>query len=251
MIGTRARLVLLLLSGVCAWGAQPSLLARVRSANDGLYWDLQSFVCDERVERLRGKLNSAETHHIDTLTAHLSFENGREHYAAVHQNEHPLESFSEVSGAWSEGEFGTLLRQTAQLLSVIPPSDGVAGLWEGEPATVFSLEVPADESPWELVLEDGQTRTIGFHTSVWVSNESGKIIRVLRQSADLPRELGISQIEWSVALRRSSIHEATWLVPDSAEYSVSYKSLNRREVNRIYFSNYKRYGSEASIRYGE
>src|SRR5207302_7287151 len=88
------------------------ILSKALAANENLYSSLQSFVCHERIERFRGPLNALTGRALDTVTANLSFENGVEHYSDVRQNTRPRDSISNLTGAWSEGEFGTLLLQT-------------------------------------------------------------------------------------------------------------------------------------------
>lgn len=211
--------------------------------------DLKTFVCDERVERFRSRSGSPTPHHIDTLTAHVSFENGIEHYSSVHQNEREIAQFSSVSGAWSAGEFGSLLQQSADLLGSGKLGASAATEWNHEPVTLFRFDVPASESPWELVVENGDTRAIPFHADIWVSNSTGKIVKVERMAQQLPAELGILRIEWGLTLQPISIHGSNSLVPASAEYSVTYSTVDRRESNLISFTNYRRYGSESTIQY--
>jgi hypothetical protein len=211
--------------------------------------ELQSFVCDERVERYRGRLDALEGHRLDVLTAHLSFENGREHYYDIRQDKHERPGFSSVSGAWSEGEFGTLVRQTERLIADNPVENWALEELHGEPASVVTLHVAAGESPWDLVIEGGGRRSIAFDTTVWVSNLTGQIVKVSRRSTDVPSESGISAIEWNVTLKELATATGTWLVPDTGDYSVEYRDRNHREWNRIYFSNYRRYGAESRITY--
>jgi hypothetical protein len=40
-----------------------------------------------------------------------------------------------------------------------------------------------------------------------------------------------------------------WRLPATGEYAISYGSLNRREWNRLTFSNYHRYGPEARLEF--
>ena len=96
------------------------ILSKARAANENLYSSLQSFVCHERIERFRGPLNAETGRALDTVTANLSFENGVEHYSDVRQNARPRDGISNLTGAWSEGEFGTLLLQTETLLKTQP-----------------------------------------------------------------------------------------------------------------------------------
>src|SRR4051794_24913761 len=95
---------------------QAALLTRVRDVNFSLYSDLRSFVCREQILRFRGDLDGSRGRQLDTVEANLSFENGIEQYVDIVQNGERRPEMSSLGGAWSVGEFGTLLRQTEQLL---------------------------------------------------------------------------------------------------------------------------------------
>ena len=56
------------------------ILEHARAANDDVYASLQSFVCNEEINRFRGSLNGQTAHALDTVTAKLSFERGVEQY---------------------------------------------------------------------------------------------------------------------------------------------------------------------------
>ena len=226
------------------------LLRKAQSANEDLYNSLQSFVCDEKIRRVRASLDLSNIRPVDTLTARVSFENGNEHYTDVRRNKGPRARLSNVSGAWSEGEFGTLLRQTQQLLKVQQvTSEGLTAL-DGAPAVVYTFEVSKEQSPWNLIVE-GRSYPVPFRTQVWVSETTGQILKVSRVSTWMDPELRISELLWSVSLQMVNLNGAQWLLPTSGEYSVFYEAENRREWNRLNFTNYHRYGSEASLRFTE
>lgn len=227
--------------------ASGDLLARAQLENELLYTDLQSFICSEQIERYRGRLDGQSPHRIDTITAKVSFENGTESYTDVLQNNHPRPALSSVSGAWSEGEFGTLLRQTRALLSSQPMGVQPADL-NGQAAAVYTFEVAGNDSPWELTLISKQYR-VPFRTQVWVSKSSGQIMKITRTSTAMPSGCGISEIEWGVVLQPVNMDGKEYLLPSSGEYSVLYEHSNHREWNVINFSDYHRYTSRSIIHF--
>jgi len=133
---------------------QPSLcddvLTKARIANENLYASLQSFVCHERIERFQGRLSGETGRPIDTVTANLSFENGVEHYSDVRQNARPRGSLSNLAGAWSEGEFGTLLLQTETLLRMQPVFFQAFATLGDTATAIYRFDVPEEISPWDL-----------------------------------------------------------------------------------------------------
>ena len=225
------------------------LLARVRAANEQLYADLESFVCNEQMTRYKGPLSGDKAHQIDTLTARVSFENGQEHYSDVRQNREKRPDISSVPGAWSEGEFGTLLRQTQLLLATQRVSLLRDSHLDGAPFAVYAFEVSEEDSPWDLEVS-GQHYRVPFRTEVSVSQASGQILEIERTSTGVSPETRISEIRWGVSLAPVELNGRTWLLPKSGEYAVSYAESGRREWNLLSFSAYRRYGSEVALRFG-
>ncbi len=232
-------------SGVSISG-RAGLLGRASLANELLYSDLQNFVCNERIERYRGPLSGAAGRRIDTVTSKVSFENGTERYTDIRQNDTSRPSLSSLYGAWSEGEFGTLLRQTQALLESETALSSEEAQLNGASAIVYRLEISEQDSPWDLEVESRHYR-IPFRTDVWVSQRSGQILRIERTSIGIPLEVGISEIRWSVSLENVDLNGKNWLLPTRGEYSVFYGQAQRREWNVLSFSGYRRYGSEATL----
>jgi hypothetical protein len=224
------------------------LLARVEIENELRYTDLQSFVCNEHMDRFRGHLNGEDPRHIDTVTAQVSFENGVENYSEIQQNKRLRTSMAEIPGAWSEGEFGTLLRQTRTLLSIRPAATQAAKGASGEAAVLYTLSVPGQESPWELIVDNKKFR-VPFVTEVLVSQVNGRILKIKRTSTAMPDSFGISQIEWSVNLKPVLMDGSEWLLPADGEYSILYAKTNRREWNEITFAGYHRYAATSVMHF--
>ncbi len=216
--------------------------------NQNLYATLESFVCREQIERFRGRTGSGGGHHVDTITARVSIENNTEQYSELRQKSQPLRDFSSLDGAWSEGEFGTLLKQTEQLLGTQQAS------FEGEErdaigfVAIYSFAVEASESPWDLTV-GGIHYNIPFRTRVWISESTGQIAKIERASFDIPPGLGIADLDWSVALNSVDFNGKKWLLPDTAGYQVIYRDRGRREWNTMKFSDYHRYSVEAAVHF--
>jgi hypothetical protein len=224
----------------------PEPLARITVANELLYSDLQNFVCDERMERYKGPLSGAEGRRIDSVTAKVSFENGVEHYTDIRQNNKPRPGITSLSGAWSEGEFGTLLRQTQAFIESEAMLFRMNTDTNGAPATLYRFEVSEQDSPWDLEIESRHYH-VPFRTDVWVSLSSGQILKIERTSTAIPLETGISELRWSVSLQTVELNGKIWLLPNTGEYEVLYEESNRHEWNLLSFSDYHRYGSQVAL----
>lgn len=224
------------------------LLEKARAANTDLYSALKSFVCREEIERYRGDLKGSKTHFLDHVSANLSFENGLERYSDIHQNNHARQNIAAINGAWSEGEFGTLLQQTGRLLEIQAVRFVSFGTIAAAAAAIYRFDVSEKESPWDLEVS-AQHYTLPFTTDVWISVATGEILRIARKSTAIPAETGISEIDWDVTLARVDLSGTSWLLPTAAGYSVSYAESKRREWNEMSFSTYRRYGAESELRF--
>ena len=218
------------------------------SVNVDLYASLESFVCQEQMDRYRGSLSSQTGRRLDVINAKVSLENGSEHYSDLRQKNRSLHDLADLDGAWSEGEFGTLLKQTEQLLrtqhAVFEGEDTIAG----SSALIFRLEVPADSSPWDLTV-GGQHYKIPFVTRLWIAADSKKILKIVRASTDVPEALRISEIDWAVTLAPVELSGKKWLLPSTGEYQVNYRDTDRREWNEMKFFDYHHYSVEATLRF--
>ena len=175
------------------------VLSKARAANESLYSSLQSFVCHERIDRFQGRLNADTGRPIDTVTADLSFENGVEHYSDVRQNMRPRGSLSNLAGAWSEGEFGTLLLQTETLLKTQTVVFQAFSTLGDTATAIYRFDVPEEVWPWDLEVGERHYR-LPFRTDVWIATGTGEIVKIARTSLAIAPETRISGLEWKVTL---------------------------------------------------
>ncbi len=224
------------------------LLALVRQANQELYASLESFVCNEDMRRFKGRITGESSSQIDQVTAKVSFENGFEQYSDIRQNEHARQAIWSVGGAWSTGEFGTLLRQTEDLLKTQTVLFRRYTDLDGTAAAVYGMEVSEQDSPWDLQVRSEHYR-VPFQTEVWVSRATGQVLKLERTSTSIPPGMGISEIRWGIALQDIELSGRMWMLPKTGEYTVLYEESGRREWNELTFTNYHRYGSEVALRF--
>jgi hypothetical protein len=200
------------------------------------------------MERYKGAINAENGKHIDTVTAKVSFENGIEHYGDILQNKRQRTNIWDVQGAWSVGEFGTLLRQTQDLLSTQTASFRRYADLNGVAAAVYGIEIDAQNSPWDLAVESHHYK-LAFQTEIWVNRTSGEILKIERVSSGIPSSVGISEIRWGVTLQQVQLNGKTWLLPQTGQYEVQYERSGHREWNELTFSNYHRYGSQVVLNF--
>lgn len=226
------------------------LYSLAKQAAGSLYSSLLSFVCKERIERFRSGPDTAAPRAIDTLTSNVSFEDGSEHYTEIEQNGKHRSHMSDVPGAWSEGEFGTLIRQTRDLLTSQQVSFWRYEDVDGVAAGLYTFEVSEAQSPWDLKVGSRHFR-VPFRTEVWVSRATGQVLKIARASTSEPAGTGISEIHWTVTLAPTMLNGKEWLLPKAGEYAVTYHDTDQKHWNLLSFSDYHRYETEVTIHFAD
>lgn len=214
-----------------------------------IYREPSSVVCRERIDRFKGPIADAAGHSVDVITSDVAMEEGVERYSNVRQNDKPRPSIARIGGAWSEGEYSTLLRQTAEALdSDTAIRMGVVTKFNGAPAVLLPFDVPRSDSNWDFLVRS-KHYLLGFHGEVWISQVTGEVLRIRRTATQIPSGTGISQVDWSVDFGPGDLDGRSFILPSKATYSVTYPHDQHREWNVISFSNYHHYGVDISIHY--
>ncbi|MGC2661717.1 MAG: hypothetical protein WA324_27485 [Bryobacteraceae bacterium] len=227
---------------------EQDLLTKIQSANQALYTDLHSFICDERIQRFSGSLAGSQGRQIDTVIAKVAFEKGQEHYTDIFRNKKKLTQISHLSGAWSQGEYGTLLQQTKDLLARKRIEFRQNTVINGTAASIYSFDVNEQESPWQLIVHS-QSYNVPFRTYVWISNANAQILKIARVSTGLPLETRVREVNWYITLEPTEMSGQTFLVPKTGQYAVLYTLGAECDWNAITFSNYHRFGVETTLRF--
>lgn len=224
------------------------LLDRVRSSAGEVIANLTNFACSEQIQRYRGSARSVAAHKVDVVTTKVTYSNESEHYSDIHQNNKALARIGLLSGAWSAGEYGTILRETVNALHSRGIQFVALSTLDGKTAAVFRFEYTAGDSPWDIDVA-GAHYTLPFHAQVWASPVTGDILRIDRIAYDVPGQTGISGVNWAVMFGPNQADGKAFWLPTKGVYSVSYLNSDRHEWNEIAFSDYKRFSSEVVVHF--
>jgi hypothetical protein len=222
------------------------LLTLAKQANQPIHSNLRSFTCNERIDRFRARLDEVGKHRVDTVTAELSYADGKEVYSQILRNDKPAASIDSLGGAWSLGEYGTLLRETEDLLGSNTAMFRQLTTFNGIDAAIYSFDTNESDSPWSLTIGPKDYR-IAFRTFVWVSTGSAQILKIARVSGNIDQESRVSKITWMVTFKACKLKGKRYLVPDGGQYAVTHGPDGWCEWNVLTFTNYHRYEAETRV----
>ena len=147
---------------------------------------LPSYVCTELVTRSQSESTPANFQPIDVVSMEVLYTDGREDYRNIQINgKKTVKKIEETGGAWSTGEFGTVL------IDLFSPAtnavfhyrrDSRAG---GIMAKMYDFEVAREGSHWSIHASS-QTYNPAYVGSVWIDPATSRVLRIEMEAKGMP-----------------------------------------------------------------
>ena len=172
------RLAVSLIALSCIAQPQPDLMEQVRETSLKYVQQLPNFICSEVVHRYEdASLRPAGYRPLDTVTAQLTYFEGREEYTGIRINGDavPGATLESLRGVMAEGEFGSLLKGIFESESRTTfewkRRKKVGGRW----MSVFQYDVKKENSRYRIF--DGNNQyTPAFRGEIYVDEETNMVI---------------------------------------------------------------------------
>jgi len=212
---------------------------------------LPNYVCQEQIARYASDTRPADWRSIDLVSAAVVYENGKEDYRDIKVNGKPRPSFADTEGAWSTGEFGTLL------IDLFAPAtdaqfhfrrtERIAGIY----ARVYDYAVDHPHSHWNLTVSS-QSYLPAYRGSVWIDPQTARVLRIEEQAVDLPSTFPAGHVESATDYEYVQLGDARkYLLPVHSETLMCQHGSDACQRNTIDFRNYHKYTGESTITFGD
>ncbi|HEV2448691.1 MAG TPA: hypothetical protein VGS58_22315 [Candidatus Sulfopaludibacter sp.] len=185
---------------------------------------LPDLICAEVIHREADWNLSGQWVPVDTLTAQVTYFQRKESYKLTAHNGHPAsQKLDTLTGAISEGEFGSMLRW------IFEPDAQAAFEWQGRqtirrrPVSVFAYRVDDAHSRMELRALS-QAAFVGFHGSVFIDDETSLVLRLTAEVAG-PGHFPIRESSMEIEYDWAEIAGHRYLVPVRAETRMTENAL--------------------------
>jgi hypothetical protein len=212
---------------------------------------LPNYVCQEVTTRYASETRVPSWNVIDVVTAEVVYESGKESYRNLTINGKPTKKPPEESGAWSTGEFGTIL---ANLFS--PGADAAFKYAQDDtiahiPASVYDFQVTRPRSSWKIWVP-GQYILPAYKGSVWIDKETAHALRIEMQAKEIPEEFPRISVETAVDFEYITLGTPEkFLLPVHAEVLSCARGSNECDRNVIEFRNYHKFTGESVIKFNQ
>lgn len=217
---------------------------------------LPDFICTETVRRYEENLSWGRSTALDTLTLQLTYFEHQEKYklTAVNGRDTRL-SYERVGGAWSRGEFGSML------LDVFSPASHTEFKWSNwttlrhRVACVLSFQIDARHSRYHLsVLPErspGASAIVGEHGLVYIDRETKNVLRMDSEADSIPSSFPLAANSRALDYGLAEVGGRGFLLPLRAEVRMTLRSRPLQERNELDFGDYRKFTGESKISFGD
>jgi hypothetical protein len=189
---------------------------------------------------------------MDIVTAEVVYEKGKEDYRNVTVGGKPAKkSMEEIGGAWSTGEFGTVL------INLFNPGTAAQFHYRkdsrvaGINAKEYGFEVAHENSHW-TVRYGSQSYVPAFSGSVWIDPATSRVLRIEMEARSFPDQFETDHVESSTDYEYIRLGGAPqYLLPVHSETLSCQRGTNNCARNTIDFRNYHKFEGQSTITFGD
>jgi hypothetical protein len=183
---------------------------------------------------------------LDTITADLVYQDGKESYKNFLVNGRVSREAPEKSGSWSSGEFASTLQDIMSPITNADFHGKRSTTIVNRPAYRYDFSVEQQNSHWH-VEASAQSYQPAYTGSVWIDKENYRVLRIELSARDMPRSFPLDQVESSVDYDYVLIGDQKYLLPTHSEALSCVRGTSDCSRNTIEFRNYKKFGAETNI----
>jgi hypothetical protein len=227
-------------------------IEKAREVAESFTETLPNYVVKQMTTRFYSRSSSKEPNWqaIDNVSADVVYEKGKESYKNVLVNGKAPKGKVEQTGAWSTGEFATVL---IDLLSPSTAADfrpAGADTVVHRNAVVYKFTVEQPNSHWHVYMASQSYRP-AYKGTVWIDKENFRVLRIEMQAKNVPREFPLDTVESATDYDYVRLGAGTFLLPIHSETLTCVRGTSDCSRNVIDFRNYKKFSSESEIQFGD
>lgn len=211
---------------------------------------LPDYVCQEYMARFVNQSHTVNWQPQDIVSTEVVYEKGRERYRNVTVNNRPKKSIEETGGAWSTGEFASVL---LDLFSPLTDADfryRRESVVAGKTTMAYDFTVEQPNSHWN-VMAASQSYRPAYRGTVWIDKRTYRVLRIEMQAYHMPADFPLDKVESATDYDYVRFGtEQQYLMPVHAETLSCQTGTNLCAMNKIDFRNYHKYAGESTITFG-
>lgn len=234
------------------------VLRKSKEATLSALGDMPDFVVKQQIARSAAYAGTNNFQNLDRLVVAVSYRaSGQEEYKVLSRNgilennPKPKQSYEEVGGTSSTGEFVTVLAKIFK-----PESETKFELVDTDTirnrrALVFDYSITREKAQQVIVASGSfdDTAITGMKGRIWIDRENFRVLRVESAATEIPEGFRVRSANRTIDYDWVTIADEKFLLP-----LLSDVRLTSREDKQVYetrnlirFKEYQKYGSEVKI----
>ncbi|HXN45141.1 MAG TPA: DUF5666 domain-containing protein [Bryobacteraceae bacterium] len=223
------------------------IIEKAKQATVAFTEKLPNYVCKEFMARYQSSRQPADWQALDVVSTDIIYEAGRESYRNIAVNGKPFsKGMEQMSGAWSTGEFGTMLLDLFAPWTAAEFHLRRRSTVAGVETRVYDFEVDHPHSHWHVQMAS-QSMLPAYKGSVWIEPATGKVLRLEMRARQLPERFPVDTVESAVDYDSVMIGGKKFLLPVHAETLACERGTSNCSRNAIDFRNYHKFESNSDI----
>lgn len=222
-------------------------IEKAREAAASYTSSLPNYICKETMTRYMSDTPKTDWKPQDLVSMDLVYDDGKESYQKVAVNgKETHKGVEALSGAWSTGEFGTML------MDLYSPGTAAKFHYRGQEtiaqarALVYEFEVDQPHSHWSVHMPS-QMVLPAYKGRVWIDKDTFHTLRIEQQAVNMPAEFPLDTVESAVDYENIRIEAGTFLLPVHAETLACQRGTSFCSRNTIDFRNYRKFTGKSDI----
>jgi hypothetical protein len=203
-----------------------------------------------RYETFSARGGQTAWHAIDTVTADVVSEDGKESYKSILINGKPPKEAIEKNGSWSTGEFSSIQ------LDVL--SSGTrANFHNRQPTTIanraayrYDFSVERANSHWNIH-SNSEALAPEYAGVIWIDKDNSRVLRIELSARNIPGTFRLDTVESAVDYDYVLIGDGKFLLPVHSEALSCERGTNFCSRNVIDFRDYKKFTADTSISFDD
>ncbi len=230
--------------------ADDPVIEKARQATATFTEKLPNYVCKEYMTRFASSSEPADWKPLDVLSTDIVYEGGRESYRDITVNGKPRKAMDQTGGAYSTGEFGTMLLDLFAPWTAADFHLRRAAWTAGVETKVYDFEVDRAHSHWNVEVASQSIRP-AYKGSVWIVPSTGRVLRMELQARGLPQEFPLDAVESAIDYDNVMIGGQKFLLPVHAETLGCIRGTSNCSRNKIDFRNYHKFETSSDVTFAE
>jgi hypothetical protein len=231
----------------CFGDGHSDFIEQVRENSLNYVKQLPNFLCEEVVKRYTYSPAEGNWVRIDTVTAQLSYFEGREEYTKVRVNDKIAPGVDQLQGAMGEGEFGTLMRDVFLPESGAEFEDEHRKKLHGREMSVFKFDIKKEHSRYKMTADEDRQYVAAFRGEIFVDDDTKMVMRLVVDPYGMPSGFPVKSAKTTLDYEMTDVGGTRYLLPVKAEILSEHHRLSSRNVEE--FKKYRKFHVETNLTY--